>query len=284
MRLGAHVSTSGGVCTAFDRAKQVTAECMQVFTRNQNRWASKPIPTETAGEFRALRAKTGIGPNMAHASYLVNLATSDPVLERKSVAAMVDEVRRAGQLGIEYLVFHPGAHLGAGVEAGVSLVAGRLERIIDEAGDEAAAVVILLENTAGQGTALGWEFQQLRDIIGACRQSARLGVCIDTCHAFAAGYDFTTDAGYADTINALDTAVGLTNVRAFHINDSKREAASRIDRHEQIDEGKLGAASIVRFVKDPRFSGHPGTLETPLAEERYKKELRLLRKLSRQGP
>jgi deoxyribonuclease-4 len=252
---------------------------MQIFTRNQTRWDSKPISEQEAALFRKLRAETGIGPNMAHASYLVNLATEDPLLEARSVAAMVDEVRRAEQLSVEFLVFHPGAHMGAGVDRGVANIARRLDAIIEEAGS-AGRVRILLENTAGQGSAIGHDLSHLRDILAACRFPDRLGVCIDTCHAFAAGYDFTTDDGYESFVSALDDAVGLRRVLAFHLNDSKKALASRVDRHEQIDEGLLTAAPIVRFVRDPRFADRPGTLETPLAEERYAQELKLLRKLA----
>jgi deoxyribonuclease IV len=278
MRLGAHISAAGGVSKAFPRAVEVEAECMQIFTRNQNRWASKPIPEEEANRFIQLRLETGIGPNMAHGSYLINLATVDPILETKSIQAFLDEIHRCDQLEIEYFVFHPGAHKGEGEERGIALVAQRLDRIIEEAG-EGSQVTILLENTAGQGTTLGYEFSQLRDIIGACNYPERLGVCIDTCHTLAAGYDIRTRETYEATVEQLIAAVTLDKVLGFHFNDSKKEFGSKRDRHEQIAEGFVGLEAFEFFVNDARFEGLPCSLETPEAEERYKQELKLLRGL-----
>lgn len=278
MRLGAHISAAGGVSKAFPRAVEVEAECMQIFTRNQNRWASKPIPEDEAQRFLQLRSETGIGPNMAHGSYLINLATVDPILETKSIQAFLDEIQRCDQLEIEYFVFHPGAHKGEGEDKGIALVAQRLDRIIEEAG-ESSQVTILLENTAGQGTTLGHEFSQLRDIIGACSYPERLGVCIDTCHTLAAGYDIRTRETYEATMEQLIAAVTLDKVLGFHFNDSKKEFGSRRDRHEQIAEGFVGLEAFKFFVNDPRFEGLPCSLETPEAEDRYKQELKLLRGL-----
>ena len=280
MRLGAHISAAGGVSKAFPRAVEVDAECMQIFTRNQNRWFSKPIPEEEAAEFKRLRGETGIGPNMAHASYLVNLATVDPALEEKSVSAFLDEIKRADQVGIEYLVFHPGSHKGEGEEKGIELVAGRLDRIIEDAGDD-SAVTILLENTAGQGTNLGYRFSHLRDIIGLSKYPGRLGVCFDTCHGFAAGYPIGTEEEYAETMAELDRVVGLDRLLAFHFNDSKKEFDSRRDRHEQLDEGFFGLEPFSFFVNDPRFADCPASLETPEGDARYKQELALLKGLRR---
>lgn len=257
---------------------EVGAECMQIFTRNQNRWFSKPILEVEAAEFRRRRRETGIGPNMAHASYLVNLATVDPVLEEKSVAAFLDEIKRADQIGLEYLVFHPGSHKGEGEERGIQLVAKRLDRIIEDAGDD-SAVTILLENTAGQGTNLGFRFSHLRDIIGLSSYPERLGICFDTCHGFAAGYAIGTEEEYAETMGELDRVVGLERLLAFHFNDSKKEFDSRRDRHEQLDEGFIGLQPFSFFVNDQRFADCPASLETPEGEARYRQELELLRGL-----
>lgn len=263
---------------AFPRAVEVGAECMQVFTRNQNRWFSKPISDAEAAEFKRLRDETGIGPNIAHASYLVNLATVDPALEEKSVRAFLDEIQRADQIGLEFLVFHPGSHKGEGEEKGIELVAGRLDKIIEDAGDD-SSVTILLENTAGQGTNLGYRFSHLADIIGLSKYPHRLGVCFDTCHGFAAGYAIGTAEEYAATMDELDRAVGLDRLLAFHFNDSKKEFDSRRDRHEQLDEGFIGLEPFSFFVNDPRFVDCPASLETPEGEARYKEELELLRNL-----
>lgn len=280
MRLGAHISTAGGVSHAFDRGLQITAECMQVFTRNQNRWTSKPIPVSEVEAFRRRRIETGIGPNMAHASYLVNLATGNPELAEKSIDAMVDELLRAGQLGIEYLVFHPGSHGGDGVETGIRRISERLDRIIEQAGSRSASI-ILLENTAGQGTNLGYEFSQLRDMIAMSHYPERLGVCMDTCHSYAAGYDIASPEGYSRTIEELISAVTLEKILAFHLNDSKHPLGSRKDRHEGISKGALGLQAFGPFVNDPRFKSHPAILETPEGETAYENELRLLRTLLR---
>lgn len=279
MRLGAHISVAGGVSKAFDRALDVTAECMQIFTRNQRQWQPKPLSEEEVKGFRKRHAETGLGPNMSHASYLVNLATHNPELEEKSVAAMVDEVRRAEALGLEFVVFHPGS-TPDGLPTGVARVANRLDRIVEEAGD-GSTTTILLENTAGQGNTLGLHFAHLRDMIAAARYPQRLGVCIDTCHAFAAGYDYTTREGYDNVIDELLEAVTLDKVMAFHLNDSKKELASRRDRHAGIGEGHIGLPPLAFWLNDARFASHPATLETPEAEVRYKEELELLRGLVR---
>jgi len=251
---------------------------MQIFTRNQRQWSPRPIPDEEVAQFRAERERTGIGPNMSHASYLVNLATMKPEQEEKSVAAMVDEVRRAQSLGVEYLVFHPGSARDSDPATGMKLVAARLDRVIEEAGGD-ESVTILLENTAGQGATLGADFRQLGEMIGMCNYPHRLGVCIDTCHAFAAGYDYSTPEAYERMMDGLIAAVTVDKIRAFHINDSLRPFDSRKDRHAGIGEGEIGVEPLVHFLKDPRFVDHPATLETPEAEAAYKRELRLLRSL-----
>ncbi len=277
MRLGAHISTAGGVSKAFARALEVTADCMQIFTRNQRQWVPKPLAEEEIGAFRSRHQETGLGPNMSHCSYLVNLATPDAELEKKSVDAMVDEVRRADALGLEYIVFRPGS-TPDGVAVGVARVARRLDRIIEETGD-GSTTTILLENTAGQGNTLGLHFAHLRDIIAAAHYPQRLGVCIDTCHAFAAGYDYTSPEGYDGVVSELLEAVTLDKVMAFHINDSKKELASRRDRHEGIGQGHIGLEPLAFWLNDERFADRPATLETPEAEARYKEELDLLRGL-----
>ncbi len=277
MRLGAHISVAGGVSKAFARAQEVTADCMQIFTRNQRQWVPKPLDPDEISAFLQLREETGIGPNMSHASYLVNLATHQEDLEAKSLTAMVDEVRRADALGIEFVVFHPGSSPD-GLAIGVERVARRLDRIIETVGDE-SRTTILLENTAGQGNTLGLEFSHLRDMLAAASYPDRLGVCIDTCHAFAAGYDYTTQEGYHAVVDQLLAAVTLAKVRAFHINDSRKELASRRDRHAGIGEGHIGLQPLAWWLRDPRFKNLPATLETPEAEARYKEELAILRGL-----
>jgi len=252
---------------------------MQLFTRNQTRWNSRPISDEEAARFRTLRSETGIGPNMSHGSYLVNLATTDAALEAKSVSAFLDEIHRADLLGLEFMVFHPGSHKGLGIEAGLKLVTERLDRIIEEAGEE-SRVTILLENTAGQGTNLGFEFSHLRDIMALSSYPERLGVCIDTCHTFGAGYEIRTREGYEKTMAQLAASVTLEKVMAFHLNDSIRGFGTRKDRHAGIGEGVMGLEPFRFFVNDPLFRDAPATLETPGAEEAYRSELKILRGLS----
>jgi deoxyribonuclease-4 len=251
---------------------------MQLFTRNQTRWVAKPLSETEIAAFRDLRAETGIGPNMAHASYLMNLATSDPDAAQQSVEAFLDEVRRADQLGIEFLTFHPGSHKGAGLEAGIRLVAERLDRVL-EAAEGNRGVMILLENTAGMGATLGAEFSQLRDIIAASRNPGRLGICVDTCHAYGAGYDLVSADGYEAMIEEMASCVTLAKVRAFHLNDSAQALGSRKDRHAGIGQGIMGLAPFERLLRDERFRDRFGCLETPEAEKGYKRELALLRSL-----
>jgi len=275
MRLGAHVSTAGGVGNAPGNAEAIGAECIQVFTRNQNRWSSKPIADVQATQYRAELERTGVGPVMAHDSYLINLATDDPEKLAKSMAAFGDEIHRADLLGIPYLVAHPGSHLGAGVDAGLRRFAANLDRCFDADGPD-SRVVVLLETTAGQGSNLGFEFGQLRDIIGHSTHPERLGVCVDTCHIFAAGYDIRTRETYEATVKKLGDAVGLERVRAWHLNDSKREIGSRVDRHADLGEGHIGLDAFRQLVTDPRWAGLPGCLETPGGPDAWKIELRTL--------
>ena len=277
MRLGAHVSTAGGVGNAPGNAEAIGAECMQIFTRNQNRWDSKPISPDEAERYRREVARTDAGPVLAHDSYLINLATEDAEKLSKSTAAFVDELARAALLGLDGLVMHPGSHLGAGVDAGVRRFAASLDRCLEEAGD--GAVDVLLETTAGQGTNLGSELAELRDIIAASRHEERRGVCLDSCHLFAAGQDLSTEGGYEALVQELDGTVGLDRVRAWHLNDSKKPLGSRRDRHAQIGDGEIGLEAFGRIVRDQRWAGLAACLETPGGPERWTVEIELLRGL-----
>lgn len=274
--LGAHVSAAGGVGNAPGNAEDIGAECFQVFTRNQHRWRCPAIGGGEAERFRGECERTATGPTLAHDSYLINLATHEPEKRRRSTEAFLDELARAQQLGIPFLVTHPGAHLGAGVTEGLRRVAENLDRCLDAAGDK-NEVVVLLENTAGQGTSLGHEFGQLRDLLGASHHPRRLGICVDTCHAFAAGYDLRTREAYEDTVGQLASAVGLDAVRAWHLNDSRRPLGSHVDRHADIGAGELGLDPFVWLVQDPRWCGRPGILETPGGPERWAEDMARLR-------
>ena len=265
MRLGAHMSIAGGVDKAIDRAESVGCEAVQIFTKNNNQWKARPIPAEQAERFQARLEETGIGPVVAHDSYLINLASSDDALWEKSTEAFRVELERCETLGIPYLVAHPGSHTGAGEDAGLRRVAEALNRLHDEL--PGYRVRTLLETTAGQGTALGATFEQLARITADLRAPERVGYCFDTCHVFAAGYDLRTPDAYAETMATFDAVLGLANLRAVHLNDSKRGLGSRVDRHAHIGEGEIGLAGFRNLVNDDRLRDLPGLLETPKSDD-----------------
>lgn len=270
--LGAHESIAGGLHLAFDRILQVGGESLQIFTRNQRQWKAAPLTEEECFAFSQAWAEAENMPVASHASYLINLGSSKKEQAAKSMTAFVDELDRCGRLKIPYVVFHPGSHGGEGVEAGVAHVAAHLDQVIEAAGDVAAAVTLLLETTAGQGTGLGYRFEELAGIVESSAYGERLGICVDTCHIFAAGYDIRTPETYAATFSEFDRLIGVDRIRFFHLNDSKKELGSRVDRHEHIGKGHIGLESFRLLLTDPRFSSHPMTLETPkgkdLAEDR----------------
>jgi len=272
MLLGAHEGIAGGVSTAFARAEEDGAECLQIFTRNARGWAAKPLEAGEVARFRAEARRTGL-PAAAHSSYLINAAAGDPEIRKKSWAGLADELQRCEQLGLFALIFHPGSNPDP--EAGIGLAAEGMARAL-EAGP--GKVKLLIETTAGQGASLGYTFEQLAAIRAAipARLRRRTGVCVDTCHLFAAGYDLTTDEGYEDTVQQLDRTLGLGLVHAFHLNDSKKGLGSRVDRHEHIGEGLLGLSPFRRLVNDRRFAITPGFLETDL---RFRENLAVLRSL-----
>lgn len=279
--LGAHMPTSGGLEKAFDRLRTIGGRAMQIFTRNQRQWNTPPISDEEAAAFAAAwnkwneRGDEDDGDNggrarpyvASHASYLINPATPDPELGEKSVTALAAELVRCRVLGIEHVTLHPGAHVGSGEEQGLAAVARRLDqafaRFLEATGLPQPGLSILLENTAGQGTALGASFEHIAAIMETVRFAGNLGMCFDTCHAHAAGHDMRTPEGYAAVMDSLDRLVGLDRVRLFHLNDSKNSLASRKDRHEHIGQGELGKAPFVHLLNDPRFADRPMVLETP---------------------
>jgi deoxyribonuclease-4 len=272
MLLGAHEGIAGGVSTAFARAEEDGAECLQIFTRNARGWAAKPLEAEEIARFRAEAKRTGL-PAAAHASYLINAAGADAEIRRKSWAGLADELQRCEQLGLFALVFHPGSNPDE--TAGLELAAEGMAEALQASPGK---VKLLIETTAGQGSSLGHSFEQLAAIRAAipAAQRRRVGVCVDTCHLFAAGYDLTTDAGYAATIAKLDDTLGLELVHAFHLNDSKKGLGSRVDRHDHIGEGMLGLSPFRRLVNDARFARVPAFLETDL---RFRENLSVLRSL-----
>jgi deoxyribonuclease-4 len=262
--IGAHISISGGVSLAFERGAGVGCTAMQIFTKNATRWAAPPLDPGEVSRFRAEQDRTGIGPVVAHGSYLINLASPDPVLLERSRTAFLDELERAAALGLPCVITHPGAHMGAGVEAGLARVAASLDWLEERAA--AGWPLVCLENTAGAGTVLGGDFAHLGAIFGLVRSRSRLAVCLDTCHAHAAGYDLTGPAAYRAALAALEAAVGPGQIRAIHVNDAKGELGSRLDRHEQLGRGRIGLECFRLFMNDPRFAGVPKILETPKEE------------------
>ena len=274
MILGAHEGIAGGVSRAFERAEADTAEALQIFVRNPRGWASNPIEDGEVERFRSEARRTGF-PTAAHSIYLANHAASDPELRKKSWAALADELDRCETLGIAFLVFHPGSN--ADEAEGLKLVSEGIERALDAVPGKAR---LLVEITAGQGKSLGWRFEHVaairEGVPGAARR--RVGVCFDTCHAFAAGYDLSTPDGYDRTFREFDSAIGLSHLKAFHLNDCKKPLGCRVDRHEHIGEGSLGRDPFRRLVNDPRFASLPGFLETEL---RFQENLAVLRSFLR---
>lgn len=261
MRFGAHMSISGGLHQAFGHGERAGCDVVQIFSKNQQQWRARPLAEHEVAAFREAQERTGIPAELVHDSYLINLASPDDALWRKSIDAFRDELERCAALGIPGLVTHPGAHVGSGEDAGLARVAAALSELFADGAGQ--GVTVLLETTAGQGTTLGYRFEHLARIIAACAHPERLGVCLDTCHVFAAGYDISDAAGYARTMEELDAALGLGRVRALHLNDSVKGLGSRVDRHTHIGEGAIGLEGFRLLVNDARFAGLPAVLETP---------------------
>jgi deoxyribonuclease IV len=259
--LGAHMSIAGGYYKAVDLARTAGCDVVQLFTKNNNQWRAKPISDQEAAQFRDMLGERNIAHPLSHASYLINLASPDPLLWQKSVDSMVVELRRAERLGIPYVVVHPGASVAASEAEGIANVIRALDEICQRTGDIAA--IPLLENTAGQGSCLGCRFEQLAVMLAGVREPKRVGICFDTCHAFAAGYPLGTPEEYEATWKTFDLAVGIGRIKAIHLNDSKRELGSRVDRHEHIGRGRLGAEPFRLLLNDDRFRSIPMYLETP---------------------
>ena len=279
--LGAHMSIAGGLHLAFTRIRKVKGEALQIFLSNQRQWETTPLTSEMVVEFRRHWEENDYMPVAAHDSYLINLATPDPTTLEKSVAAFADELERAAILGIPFLITHPGSHRGVGVEAGLERFVENMDRAISRS--QTSTVMVLIENTAGQGTNLGSTFEEISFIITESQYGDGLGVCFDTSHAFAAGYDIRTRVTYEDTFSTFDQIIGLEKLKFFHINDSKRPLGSRVDRHEHIGKGEIGLAGFRLLLNDPRFQQHPMVLETPKGKElkEDKKNLKVLRSLCR---
>lgn len=258
--VGAHMSIAGGLHRAFERGASVGCRAIQIFLKNSNQWKAKPLSEEDRASFRQAHAVTGSIPVIAHDSYLINLASPDPALYKKSVEALIAEMQRANFLGIPCLVLHPGAHMGSGERIGLRRIAQALNLALRRV---PPPLMVLLETTAGQGSSLGHKFEHLAEILARVKQNERMGICLDTCHIFAAGYDIRTESAYAGTMKEFDRIVGVGRIRAFHINDCRKNLGSRVDRHTHIGQGFIGLEAFRLLVNDSRFAQIPKILETP---------------------
>lgn len=263
--LGAHESIAGGIHRAFERGESVGCRTLQVFTKNNNQWHGKPLTDDDVANYKNAQSKSNIAPVVAHDSYLINLCAVDNAILLKSREAFVDELKRCEMLGIPYLNFHPGSHIGKGEEEGIKLIIESLNIAHEQTKD--FRVLSVLETTAGQGTAIGYRFEHLRKIIDGVEEPERMAVCIDTCHIFAAGYDISNEVGYERTMQEFDDVIGLKRLVAFHVNDSKKPLGSRVDRHEHIGKGTIGLDGFRFLMQDSRLIHIPKILETQKSED-----------------
>lgn len=265
-RFGSHMSIAGGLPLAVDRAALHRCDALQIFSKSSNQWRARVLSAEEVSAFREGVERASLHPVVAHASYLINLGTAETTLRERSIAAFSVELERAERLGLLGVVIHPGSFTTGTEEKGIRLVAGAVRKAL--AATRRGRAMVLLEQTAGQGTSLGWRFEQLAAMIECLDGHPRVGVCLDTCHMHAAGYDLATEDGYRETFEAFDRLVGFGRLAALHVNDSKKPLGSRRDRHEHIGKGTMGLAAFRRLVNDPRFDRLPMLLETPKTERR----------------
>ena len=272
--VGAHTSASGGVYNAIKNAEAIGARAFALFTKNQRQWKAKPLDTETIDTFKRMLDESGIAPKhvLPHDSYLINLGHPEEEKRRKSFDAFVDEVERCMQLGLDRLNFHPGSHLKKiSEEACLDYIADNMNRTLERT----EGVTLVLENTAGQGSNLGWKFEHLAHIIDKVEDKTRVGVCIDTCHMFTAGYDIRTRDAYDISMAEFDNVVGFRYLRGMHLNDSKPDLGSHVDRHDSIGKGKIGLEAFRYIMNDPRMDDIPLILET-IDETIWAEEIKLL--------
>jgi deoxyribonuclease IV len=275
MLLGAHMSIAGGYHLAAEKGGALGCTTIQVFTKNERQWKAKPITDEDASLFKTAVAKHGIKVAFAHDTYLHNLASPNPELWRKSVDAFAEELQRCDRLGLDYLVSHPGSPMTSGADAGIGRMRDALAEILGKSRGVRAR--ILLETTAGQGATLGSKFDEMGRLVEGFDL---VGVCFDTCHVFAAGYDLRTREGYERVMSDFDRHIGLGRLRAFHLNDSKKDLGCRVDRHENIGRGFIGRDAFRFIMNDPRFAAVPKVIETPKEDDMDPVNLAILRSLA----
>jgi deoxyribonuclease IV len=275
--IGAHCSTEGGLHTAFERAEIINATAIQIFTQNARQWHATHLKPDQIEIYKMNESKSKVKIVISHDSYLINLCAKDEAIQEKSEEAFRGEIHRCNDLGIDLLVFHPGSHLGQGEEIGLKKIAETLNKLHDET--KGCKVLSLLETTAGQGTNLGYKFEQLKQIIDMVEDKKRIGVCIDTCHIFAAGYELRDKKSYNKTMKSFDDIIGFDYLKVFHVNDCKSEFGSRVDRHDHIGKGKIGLEAFSFLMNDKRFSKIPKILETPKSKDLHEdiENFRILR-------
>lgn len=265
MYIGKHVSIAGGIDKAIGRAVDIGCNSLQIFVNNPRGWKNSSLDDETINNFKTAREENEIYPVVVHSIYLINLATAKDELWEKSIQALIDDYRRSDLIGAEYLVFHPGSHTGSGEEAGINRIVEGLNRVLAETSGD---TLILLENVAGAGTAIGKTMQQLKEIMERLDQKERVGVCIDTCHAYSAGYDVATPGGIDEFLTEVTDKFGLDKIKVIHVNDSKFPLGSKKDRHAHIGAGKIGKEGFENFINHELIKDKPLILETPWFEDR----------------
>jgi deoxyribonuclease-4 len=265
MQFGAHESIAGGVFNAIERGQMATCDTIQMFNKSNSQWRAKKLDDKELEKYFAMQEETGVTVSVSHSSYLINIASPDKALSKKSCDALKEEMERCEILKIPNLVFHPGAHVGSGEEAGLDAISANISKMFNELKDN--NVTLLLETTAGQGSVLGYTFEQLAYIIDKVKDNGPIGVCLDTCHIFAAGYPISDPKDYKKTMKSFDDTVGLDRLKIIHINDSKKEFGSKKDRHEHIGQGLIGIGAFENIVNDKRLKNVPMILETPKGDE-----------------
>ena len=279
MKFGAHMSTAGGVWKALRRGAGIGCEIVQIFVKNNMQWFGRPCSPQDLAAYANEVASTKLSAVFGHSGYLINLAAPSCANRDKSIQSLLQEISLATNLELPFLVMHPGAHLGVGEKEGLKQIVQALDEVFQTT--QSSPVRIALENTAGQGSCLGWELKHFAAIYDRVKRPERLGVCLDTCHLFAAGYDIRTAKGWNAVIEEVNSLLGLEQVLAFHLNDSKTDLGSRVDRHAHIGQGKIGRDGFRHIVNDPRFRTLPGCLETPKSKDLQEdlKNLAVLRSL-----
>ena len=271
-QLGAHVSIAGGVKNAPLNGEKIGCEAIQIFTKNQRQWSAKPYEKKEIEEYFNNLSKVKIKKVVAHTSYLINLASPTEEIFEKSIDALIDDLERCNSLNIPFTIIHPGSHLGEGVEKGIERIIIGIERVFEKVKRGAIA----LETVAGQGSNIGFKFEQLKKIMEGVKEKDRIFVCFDTAHAFEAGYDIKTQNGFKKVLDEFDKIIGIEKLCAFHLNDSKTPLGSNVDRHENIGKGFLGLEPFKFLVNNEKFKNHPMILETPGGDEMYIEDLKTL--------